>query len=127
MLRELKIRNLAIIESAYLECNAGFTAVTGETDAGKSIPLNALKFILGAKVKADLIRQGADKLKVEAVFDVPPSKGLRAVMTRLELDPEEGDIVLERELTPAGKNRCRVNGSVVSTSSLEEIGSHLVD
>ena len=127
MLRELKIRNLAIIESADLEWNAGFTAVTGETGAGKSILLNALKFILGAKVKADLIRQGADKLKVEAVFDVPPSKGLRDVLQRLELDPEEGDIVLERELTPAGKNRCRVNGSVVTTSALEEIGSHLVD
>jgi DNA repair protein RecN (Recombination protein N) len=127
MLRELKIRNLAIIESADLEWNAGFTAVTGETGAGKSILLNALKFILGAKIKADLIRQGADKLKVEAVFDVPPSKGLRAVLMRLELDPEEGDIILERELTPAGKNRCRVNGSVVSTSALEEIGSHLVD
>jgi DNA repair protein RecN (Recombination protein N) len=127
MLRELKIRNLAIIESADLEWGAGFTAVTGETGAGKSILLNALKFILGAKVKADLIRQGADKLKVEAVFDVPPSKGLRAALERLELDPEGGDVVLERELTPAGKNRCRVNGSVVTAAALEEIGSHLVD
>ncbi len=127
MLRELKIRNLAIIESADLEWGAGFTAVTGETGAGKSILLNALKFILGAKVKADLIRQGADKLKVEAVFDVPPSKGLRAALERLEIDPDGGDVVLERELTPAGKNRCRVNGSVVTAAALEEIGSHLVD
>jgi DNA repair protein RecN (Recombination protein N) len=127
MLRELKIRNLAIIESADLEWGAGFTAVTGETGAGKSILLNALKFILGAKVKADLIRQGADKLKVEAVFDVPPAKGLKAALERLEIDAEGEDIVLERELTPAGKNRCRVNGSVVSASALEEIGSHLVD
>ncbi|HKP94695.1 MAG TPA: DNA repair protein RecN [Fibrobacteria bacterium] len=127
MLRELKIRNLAIIESADLEWGAGFTAVTGETGAGKSILLNALKFILGAKVKSDLIRRGADKLRVEAVFDVPPAKGLRAALERLEIDPEGGDIVLERELTAAGKNRCRVNGSVVTAAALEEIGSHLVD
>jgi DNA repair protein RecN (Recombination protein N) len=127
MLRELKIRNLAIIESIDLEWKAGFTAVTGETGAGKSILLNALKFILGAKVKSDLIRQGADKLRVEAVFDVPPAKGLKAALERLEIDPEGEDIVLERELTQAGKNRCRVNGSVVTAAALEEIGSHLVD
>ena len=127
MLRELKIRNLAIIESADLEWGDGFTAVTGETGAGKSILLNARKFILGAKVKADLIRQGADKLRVEAVFDVPPSKGLKAALARLEIEPDGEDIVLERELTPAGKNRCRVNGSVVTAAALEEIGSHLVD
>jgi len=127
MLRELKIRNLAIIESADLEWGAGFTAVTGETGAGKSILLNALKFILGAKVKSDLIRQGADKLRVEAVFDAPPSRGLAETLARLEIEPEGEDIVLERELTPAGKNRCRVNGSVVTAGALEEIGAHLVD
>jgi DNA repair protein RecN (Recombination protein N) len=127
MLRELKIRNLAIIESADLSWQSGFTALTGETGAGKSILLNALKIILGAKVKPDLIRQGADKLKVEAIFDVPPSKELRAALERLEIDPEGDELILERELGASGKNRCRVNGSVVNASALEEIGAHLVD
>ncbi len=127
MLREIKIRNLVIIESADLEWGPGFTAVTGETGAGKSVLLGALKFILGAKGKSDLIRQGADKAKVEAVFDAPPSPAFRAVMERMEIDADSGDVILERELSAAGKNRCRVNGTVVTTGALEEIGSHLVD
>jgi DNA repair protein RecN (Recombination protein N) len=127
MLREIKIQNLVIIESADLHWGPGFTAVTGETGAGKSILMGALKFILGAKFKADVIRQGADKLRVEAVFDTPPAKGFRAALERLEIDPEGDEIILERELTPAGKNRCRINGSVVTTAALEEIGAHLVD
>lgn len=127
MLREIKIRNLVIIESADLQWGPGFTAVTGETGAGKSILMGALKFILGAKVKTDLIRQGADKLRVEAVFDIPPSKAFRSSLERLEIDADGEDIVLERELTLAGKNRCRINGSVVTTAALEEIGAHLVD
>lgn len=127
MLRELKVRNLAIIEAADLAWEAGYTAVTGETGAGKSILLNALKFILGAKIKPDLIRQGADKLKVEAAFDVPPSAALKAALERLEVDAEADDLILERELSPSGKGRCRINGSVVNVAALEEVGSHLVD
>ena len=68
MLRSLSIHNFAIIGEAGIEFESGFTAITGETGAGKSILINALKLILGVKAKTDLIRQGADKLRVEAVF-----------------------------------------------------------
>ncbi len=126
MLRSLRIRNLAIIEAAEIGFDPGFTAITGETGAGKSILLGALKLILGAKAKADLIRQDADKLRVEAVFDLPPSPALRELLRSLELDAED-ELTLERELTPAGKSRARINGSLVTLADLESVGRHLVD
>ena len=126
MLRSLEIRDLAIINEAGIEFESGFTAVTGETGAGKSILLNALKLILGAKAKTDLIRQGADKLRVEAVFDLPPSPELRERLLELELDVDD-ELVLERELTTAGKSRARINGTLVPLADLESVGRHLVD
>jgi DNA repair protein RecN (Recombination protein N) len=129
VLHTLRIRNLAILPEAELEFGPGFTALTGETGAGKSILLGALKLVLGAKAKADLIRQGEDKLRVEAIFDMPPasaSEGLRALLREREIDADD-ELILEREVTAAGKSRARVNGTLVPLADLEAVGRHLVD
>jgi DNA repair protein RecN (Recombination protein N) len=130
MLKSLRIRNLVLIESLDLGFEPGFTALTGETGAGKSILLGALQLILGGKARADLVRQDADKLRVEAVFDTPPGREFSAVLQRLEIDGDSessGELIIEREVTAQGKSRCRVNGHVVTLAALEEIGSHLAD
>lgn len=135
MLKSLRIRDLALIESLDLHFEAGFTALTGETGAGKSILLGGLQLILGSKARTDLVRQGADKLRVEAVFDTPPGRDFSALMQRLEIDgdgegshgDDMGELIIEREVTAQGKSRSRVNGHVVTLAALEEIGSHLAD
>jgi DNA repair protein RecN (Recombination protein N) len=126
VLHHLRIRNLAILPEAELEFKPGFTALTGETGAGKSILLGALKLVLGAKAKSDLIRQGEDKLRVEAIFDLPPAPELRALLQEREIDAED-ELIIEREVTAAGKSRARVNGTLVPLADLEAIGRHLVD
>ncbi len=127
MLRELKIENLVIIDSAELQWQDGFTAITGETGAGKSVLMNALKFILGGKVKPDIIRRGEDRLRVEAIFDMPASRDVGEILATLDVDADADEIFLQRELTAAGRNRCRVNGSVVTLADLELLGARLVD
>lgn len=126
MLKSLSIRDLAILPFAELEFSAGFQAITGETGAGKSILIGALKLILGERAKADLVRQGAEKLRVEATFDIPPSSALKKILAELELDSED-ELVLEREVTAAGKSRARVNGTLVALGDLEAVSRHLVD
>ncbi len=126
MLKSLRVRNLVLIESLDLNFEAGFTALTGETGAGKSILLGALQLILGGRSRPDLVRQGADKVRVEAVFDAPPTRAFSETLQKLEIDGED-ELVIEREITTQGKSRCRVNGHVVTLAALEEIGGHLVD
>ncbi len=130
MLKELKIENLAVIESAKISWDKGFTAITGETGAGKSIFMNALKLLVGAKSKADLIRQGADRLKVEGIFTLAKTKASKEVQNLLqswEVDSDSDEVIIEREIFATGKSRCRLNGSVVAISQLEELGMHLLD
>ena len=127
MLRELTIRNLAVLEEAKVVFAAGLNVLTGETGAGKSIVIDALLLVRGARVQADLIRTGAETASVEAVFEVPPSGPVAAVLDEAGHAPADGQLVIKRELSRSGRHRVFVNDSAATVGLLERLGDVLVE
>jgi DNA repair protein RecN (Recombination protein N) len=129
MLTELRIRNLAIIESLELHFGPGLIVLTGETGAGKSIILDALEMLLGARADATIIRQGADFTLVEGVFriDERVRPAIHAILEREGLLEDENYLTLGREVRREGRNIARVNGRSVNLGLLKELGSYLID
>lgn len=127
MLRELRIKNLAVIEAVTVPFAPGLNVLTGETGAGKSILLDALLLLSGARAQPDLIRSEADSAVVEAVFDVDPDGPLPAILEEAGLSPEEGQLIIRRELARSGRNRAFVNDSPATVGLLERLGDHLVE
>ena len=139
MLQYLKIQNLALLESLVLEFDSGFTAVTGETGAGKSVLLGALNLLSGARSNKEMIRQGADTLSIEASLffaneingkagEVDPLSPVDQVLESLGLPLcEEGILVLFRSLDQAKMSRIRINGSLATLGQLKELGAAWID
>lgn len=129
MLEELRIRDFAIIDDLTLQFSSGLVVFTGETGAGKSIILDALGAILGARVDTTSIRQGADRAIVEGFFclDGPEREPIRALLEREGLLEEPDRVWLGREIRTEGRTIARVNGRTVSLSVQSEIGEALVD
>ena len=124
MLEVLHIENIAIIEEADIRFEAGFNALTGETGAGKSIVIDALSAVLGQRTSRELIRTGADKAFVSAIFSgVEPS-----LLAELGITPEEdGSLLLQREIHSDGKSVCRIGGRPVTVGQLKALGSRLLN
>ncbi len=125
MLKSLIIKNYALIEDLNVEFDSGFTVITGETGAGKSIVLSALDLVLGRRADAKVMRDPQKKCIVEAHFDVS-HYDLTKVFKRLELDYDHVTI-LRREIWPSGKSRAFVNDSATSLSQIQELKKHLVE
>jgi DNA repair protein RecN (Recombination protein N) len=127
MLRELAVQNLALIEDVRVELRPGFCAWTGETGAGKSLLLGAVGLLLGERGSADLIRAGAEELRVSGRFELEDS-GLRAEVERLlGFAPEEDEVILARRLSRAGRSHAYVNDQPVAVATLRQLGGLLVD
>ncbi|MBF0430298.1 MAG: DNA repair protein RecN [Fibrobacteria bacterium] len=130
MLSELTIKNLAIIDFLHLEFPEGLTVISGETGAGKSILINALKFVSGDKIKQTQIRKdkgGPSELKIEAIFDTPKPSPAKDILRTLQIDESESELILERQITPGGKNRYRINGHIVPGAKMAELSGFLLD
>ena len=127
MLRELRIRNFALIDELSLELAPGLNVLTGETGAGKSIIVGALSLLLGERASADVVRAGADRATVEGVFDVEQRDDLAALLDERGIEADDGVLVLKREVALEGRNRAWVNGSPATAGVLGEIGRALVD
>ncbi|MBN1402226.1 MAG: DNA repair protein RecN [Anaerolineae bacterium] len=129
MLIELSISQFAIIESLRLPFRSGFSVLTGETGAGKSIIIDAVSLLLGGRASADMIRTGSEEAAVEGVFELldPENDPLVPRLEELGLRAENGELILRREISRSRRNMCRINGQAVTLGVLQEIGSHLID
>ena len=128
MLRELSIRNLAVIEEVNVSFHRGFHVLTGETGAGKSILIDALSLAIGGRGFADMVRYGCDKAEIEAMFDLTHKHPVWSVLVKLGIEgSSEEMLIVRRELSVSGKSTSRVNGQLVTLTMLREIGECLVN
>ena len=125
MLRSLSISNYILIGSLETSFPEGLSIISGETGAGKSILLGALALVLGSKADSSMIGPEGDNCVVEAEFSITPA--VRDVLLALDLPADREDILLRRVLSKSGRSRCFIDDEPVSTASLQELASHLVD
>ena len=126
MLKHLYIKNFTLIDELDIELYQGFSVITGETGAGKSIILGALGLLLGQRADSKAIKQGADKCVIEAHFDLS-RYGMTDFFEENEIEYDAADCIVRRELTASGKSRAFINDTPVQLSLLKELGEQLVD
>ena len=127
ILNLLRIKNLALVEELEWQIAPGFTAITGETGAGKSIIIGALQLLLGERADKSLIRTGAETCSAEAIFTGKELQKLNPQLIEAGIEPSEHDLIIKRTLSTTGTNRQFINGSPTTLSILKDVGDALVD
>ena len=126
MIKYLYIKNFTLIDELNIEFRQGFSVITGETGAGKSIILGAIGLLLGQRADSKSIKQGADKCVIEAHFDLS-RYDMEPFFLDNDIEYDSDDCIIRRELTAAGKSRAFINDTPVQLSMLKELGDRLVD
>jgi DNA repair protein RecN (Recombination protein N) len=127
MIVELTVENLAIIERSQLTLGPGFTALTGETGAGKSLLIDAIELALGERADSELVRAGAPRATVSVVFDLSTSPELVQRCVELGIPVDDATLYVHREVFAEGRSQCRVGGKLTPVAALRQLGQHLVD
>jgi DNA repair protein RecN (Recombination protein N) len=127
LLQSLSIRNFAIIDRLDLEFGAGLSALTGETGAGKSIIIDALDLVLGGRADAEMVRAGADRAAVDALFDIAGLAEVRRLIDEMGFEAEEDRLLISREVGVSGRSSARIGGRPATIAQLRELGDWLVD
>lgn len=126
MLKSLQIKDYALIENINVEFGKGLNIITGETGAGKSILIGALGLLLGERASSETVRKGASKSIVEGIYDVVNNKKIKKLLEENDLDFED-ELIIRREISLKGSNRCFINDSPVTLNLIKDAGNLLVD
>ncbi len=126
MLRHLHISNYALIESLDIDLSEGFSVITGETGAGKSILLGAIALITGGRADLAAIQNGKQRCTIEAAFDIQ-GYDLECIFQEEDLDYDPSECIIRRELTTNGKSRAFINDTPTTVATLKRLGSYLID
>src|SRR6516165_681407 len=127
MLLELVVENYAVVERLRVHFHTGLNLLTGETGSGKSIVVDALGLLLGARASADMIRTGESRARVAGIFDVKEHAGVRRLLEPAGIEIEDGELLVEREVLAGGKSRAFVGSRPVAASLLRELAPLLAD
>ncbi|TMI15762.1 MAG: DNA repair protein RecN [Betaproteobacteria bacterium] len=127
MLRALDIRGFVLIEESSVDFADGFTVLTGETGAGKSMLVDAIELLVGGRGDAAAVRGGAERAELAAEFDVDPKGALAAWLAERDLSGDPGRVILRRTVDGSGRSRCFINGHAATLAQLKEAGEYLVD
>lgn len=126
MLKNIQIKNVALIEEASIEFEKGLNVLSGETGSGKSVILDSLNFVLGAKADKSMIRNGSDFCMVKAEFDVKNNPFIKSELDALDIDCDD-DLIVSRKFSLSGAGSIRINGEPVTLTGLKNVTGHLVD